>query len=92
MSGEDLSVSAETLRAAASSLTGLVGSVPQHSIVDLSGCGSASVARAAADFDLWVAITGRIASERFQGLSAHATLAADAIDELDEQLAAGTGA
>lgn len=86
----DLNISGELLRGAAGSLTDLVGSMPQHSIVDLSGCGSTAVAQAAADFDLWVVLTGRIASERVQGLSGDASLAADEADELDAALAAGT--
>lgn len=90
MSG-DLVVSAETLRAAVSSLNGLVGSLPQHSVVDLAGCGSPAVARAAADFDLWLTLTGRIATERLQGLSAHTATAAAEMERIDEAIAAGTG-
>jgi hypothetical protein len=88
----DLNVSAEVLRTAAGSLSGMVGSIPQHSLVDLTGCGSPSVARAAADFDLWLVLTGRIATERIQGLSGDTSLAADEIDRIDEAIAAGTGA
>jgi hypothetical protein len=68
----------------------MVGSLPQQPLIDLSGCGSPAVARAAADFDLWLILTGRIATERILGLAGDTALAANEVDRIDAAIAAGT--
>jgi len=88
MPGGDLTIDSALLRAAQGSFTDLVGSIPQHSVVDVAGCGSTDVIRAVADFDLWAVLTGRIGTERFQALASDAGAVADAADRLDAQFAA----
>lgn len=89
MSGGDLDIDTALLRDAQASFNGLVGSIPQHSIVDVGGCGSVDVIRAVADFDLWAVLTGRIDTERFQTLASDAGAVADEAEKLDALLAAG---
>ena len=91
MSGGDLNIDTSAIRDAASTLAGLIGDVPQHSLVDLNGCGSAQVANAAAQFDLWVVLTGRIVNERIEALRDDATAVADEADSVEAALAAGLG-
>lgn len=88
MPGGDLTIDSALLRAAQGSFTDLVGSIPQHSVVDVAGCGSTDVIRAVADFDLWAVLTGRIDTERFQALASDAGAVADEADRLDAQFAA----
>ena len=91
MSGGNLNIDSSLLRDAASSLGGLIGDVPQHSLVNLAGCGSSRVTEAAAQFDLWAALTGRIMNERIEALRDDATAVADEAERIDDELAAGTG-
>lgn len=77
MPGGDLTIDSALLRAAQGNFTDLVGSIPQHSVVDVAGCGSTDVIRAVADFDLWAVLTGRIGTERFQALASDAGAVAD---------------
>lgn len=91
MSGGALNIDSAQLRTTASTVGGIVGELPQHSLVDLNGCGSAQVAQAASQFDLWVVLTGRIDTERVEALRDDANAVADEIDRIDAELAAGSG-
>lgn len=92
MSGGALNIDSSLLRETATAVGGIIGDLPQHSLVDLSGCGSPRVAQAASQFDLWVVLTGRIDTERVEALRDDANAVADEIDRIDAELAAGSGA
>lgn len=88
MPGSDLDIDTSVLRDAQTSFLGLVGSIPQHSIVEVRGCGSADVTRAVADFDMWAVLSGRIDTERFQALASDLRAVADETERLDALFAA----
>jgi hypothetical protein len=92
VSGAGITIETSVLRDAATSLNGLAGDIKQTSTVDLTGCGSSRVAQAAADFDMWLVLTGRMDNERIEGLAQDATVVADEADRIDAALAAAGGA
>jgi hypothetical protein len=89
MSSNDLIVDTTVLRNAQASYSGLVGTIPQHSIADIRMCGSTVAADALASFDMWAVLAGRADTEGFQVLASQLGAVADELDRLDGDLANG---
>jgi hypothetical protein len=89
VSGNDLVIDTTVLRNVQASYTGLVGSIPQHSIVNVQTCGSNVVAEAVASFDMWAVLAARGDTEGFQVLASQLGTVADELDRLDGDLAKG---
>ena len=87
--GNELVVDSTVLRNVQASCADVADSIPQHSIVDVAGCGSSAVASAVADFDMWAVLVGRADAEGIQVLASQLGAVAEELERVDAELAAG---
>lgn len=88
---ESLKIDGETIRATASSLVDAGGQVPTMTPLDLSGCGSATVASAAANFNARSKKFVALLALQLADVGGDAQRAADSWDAQEAALATSAG-
>jgi hypothetical protein len=84
-----LAVDEETLLTVAASFDNEAGRVPSQVFLDLEGCGSASVASAAENFNMWGKVAAQVAAGRLRAVATEARSTAATFAAKDTELAAG---
>jgi len=85
----DLVLKSENLRTAASGFSGAAADVPTSAPLSMGSVSASDVTAAANDFNMWAAYAGLVARTQLLGLADSTTEAAQAMEQLEAQLAAG---
>ncbi|WP_309617515.1 type VII secretion target [Salinibacterium sp.] len=84
---DSLQVDVAALRAAANSLRGAADSVPVGTAADASGSGSAAVAAAVENVNMWARLSGQILAGKLRSGADTADLAATTFERTDAAMA-----